>query len=293
MHTHMHTHNARSRALRATRKSTPTLTRTRTRANIARMRTLCATRTRVYSSAHACLTPSRRTRTSLSRWMSWQQFRCGTNCTAFPADCISERLYREQADALKATGLLAAGYDTVHLDDCIVAKARDNVTSELVADPDRFPSGFKALGDYIHSLGAKFGFYTAMSSTTCGGYPASAHYEELDANTFAGWGVDYLKVDGCGDQSYYPVGYRKFGDALQASGRDIVYSCSWPAYLGDDETQKPFATFIEAGCNLWRNFLDMGPTVGYMQGVAEHFVRARSAAHAPALAKRHMPTLAI
>lgn len=203
--------------------------------------------------------------------MSWQQFRCGTNCTAFPADCISERLYRETADALKATGLLAAGYDTVHLDDCIVAKARDSVTNELVADPERFPSGFKALGDYIHSLGAKFGFYTAMSSTTCGGYPASAHFEELDAKTFASWGVDYVKLDGCGDESYYPTGYRKFGDALQASGRDIVYSCSWPAYLGDDEAQKPFATFIEAGCNLWRNFIDMGPTVGYMQGVAEHW----------------------
>ena len=67
-----------------------------------------------------------------------------------------------------------------------------------------------------------------------------------------------MKVDGCGDQSYYPVGYRKFGDALQASGRDIIYSCSWPAYLGDDEAQKPFATFIESGCNVWRNFIDMG-----------------------------------
>jgi hypothetical protein len=122
--------------------------------------------------------------------MSWQTFRCGTNCTAFPADCISERLYRETADALEATGLLAAGYNTVHLDDCIVAKARDPVTNELVADPQRFPSGFNALGAYFHGKGAKFGFYTAMSTTTCGGYPASAGFEELDANTFAGWGVE-------------------------------------------------------------------------------------------------------
>ena len=52
------------------------------------------------------------------------------------------------------------------------------------------------------------------------------------------------------------------GSALQASGRDIIYSCSWPAYLGNDETTKPFASFIAAGCNLWRNFIDMGPTVG-------------------------------
>jgi hypothetical protein len=78
-------------------------------------------------------------------------------------------------------------------------------------------------------------------------------------------------VDGCGDASKYPQGYRAMGDALQASGRDIVYSCSWPAYLGDDESEKPFGTFIEDGCNLWRNFIDMGPTLGYMQGVAEHW----------------------
>ena len=126
----------------------------------------------------------------LCSWMSWQTFRCGTNCTAFPADCISERLYRETADALEATGLLAAGYNTVHLDDCIVAKARDPVTNELVADPQRFPSGFNALGASVPGKGAKFGFYTAMSTTTCGSYPASAGFEELDANTFAGWGVE-------------------------------------------------------------------------------------------------------
>ena len=219
--------------------------------------------------------------------MSWQQFRCGTNCTAFPDDCISEHLYKSTMDALISTGLLAAGYDTVHLDDCIVARARDPATNKLVADPDRFPSGFKALGDYLHAAGGKFGFYTAMSTSTCGGYPASANFIELDAQTFASWGVDYLKVwllgeparlaswltttpialrtltytttqvDGCGDAANYPQGYRAMGDALQSTGRDIVYSCSWPAYLGDDESQKPFGTFIEDGCNLWRNFIGM------------------------------------
>ena len=130
--------------------------------------------------------PNKLARTPPAGFMSWQQFRCGTNCTAFPADCISERLYKETADALVASGLRDAGYDTVHLDDCIVAKARDSVTNELVADPERFPSGFKALGDYLHGLRLKFGFYTAMSSTTCGGYPGSATFETLDANTFAG-----------------------------------------------------------------------------------------------------------
>lgn len=61
------------------------------------------------------------------------------------------------------------------------------------------------------------------------------------------------------------------GAALQASGRPMIYSCSWAAYLGNDETVKPFGSFISAGCNLWRNYLDMGPTVGYLQGIIEHF----------------------
>jgi len=110
-----------------------------------------------------------------------------------------------------------------------------------------------------------------VSTTTCGGYPGSRGYEAVDAASFAAWGVDYLKADGCGDADYYKVGYPALGAALQATGRNITYSCSWPAYLGDDEAQKPFAAFVAAGCNLWRNFIDAGPTVGYLEGIAEHF----------------------
>ncbi len=98
------------------------------------------------------------------------------------------------ADALVSTGLAAAGYNEVHLDDCIISSQRDPTTNKLVADPDRFPSGFKALGDYIHARNLTFGFYTAISSSTCSGLPGSRGYEELDAQTFASWGVDYLKV---------------------------------------------------------------------------------------------------
>ena len=204
-------------------------------------------------------------------WMSWQQFRCATNCSAAPEACINENLYRSMADALVSTGL-SKHFDTVHLDDCILDQSgRDPVTNELRADPTRFPSGFKALADYLHARGLKFAMYTAESDTTCGGWPGSRGYEELDANTFASWGTDYLKADGCGDPTYYKEGYALMGAALEKSGRDIVFSCSWPAYLGDDETTKPFATMINDGCNLWRNFIDMGPTVGYLQGILEHF----------------------
>lgn len=205
-------------------------------------------------------------------WMSWQGFRCETNCAEYPENCINEQLYQKQADALVAGGFVEAGYSTIHLDDCIVDKmGRDPTTHELRADPERFPSGFKALGDYLHARNISFGFYSAESTGTCGGYPASKGYEEIDAKSFASWGVDYLKADGCGAPSYYKTGYPAMGAALQASGRDIVYSCSWPAYLGNDETTKPFASFIDAGCNLWRNFIDMGPTTGYMKGILEHF----------------------
>jgi hypothetical protein len=143
-------------------------------------------------------------RNSLSRtppmgWMSWELFRCDTDCTdSDPATtkCIHENMYKSQVDGLANGGFVAAGYTGIHMDDCWEQKkpARDPATNELVADPKRFPSGLKALGDYMHAKNATFGLYTAESPTTCGGYPASAGHEALDAKTFAKWGVDYMKV---------------------------------------------------------------------------------------------------
>jgi len=83
-------------------------------------------------------------------------------------------------------------------------------------------------------------------------------HEVEDANTFASWGVDYLKLDGCNNnQAGYVTGYPAAGAALQSTGRNISYSCSWPAYLGSDESKKPFQAMIDAGCNLWRNWDDI------------------------------------
>ena len=81
-----------------------------------------------------------------------------------------------------------------HKDDCWERREpkRDPQTNELVPEPTRFPHGMKDLGDYIHAANATFGLYTAESATTCGGYPASANHEDLDAKTFAKWGVDYM-----------------------------------------------------------------------------------------------------
>ena len=95
-----------------------------------------------------------------------------------------------------SSGLAAAGYASVHLDDCWEEETppRDPATNQLRGDAARFPSGMKALGDYVHAAGLSFAMYTAESPHTCEGYPASLGNEELDAQTFASFGVDYLKA---------------------------------------------------------------------------------------------------
>lgn len=130
----------------------------------------------------------------------------------------------------------------------------------------------KALGDYMHSKGVKFGTYSDEGTKTCGGFPGTKGYEKDDADTFASWGVDYLKLDGCyNDKAGYVTGYPAAGAALQASGRNISYSCSWPAYLGSDESKKPFGDMIQAGCNLWRNWDDIQCNWGSLSSIIDHW----------------------
>jgi alpha-N-acetylgalactosaminidase len=221
-----------------------------------------------------------RARNSLARtppmgWMSWELFRCDVDCVDSPDMCISEKLYRAQTDALVDGGYLKAGYEGIHLDDCWEEKypPRDKNTGMLQPNASRFPSGMKSLGDYMHNKKVKFGLYTAESPSTCGGYPASAPYhEKLDAKTFASWGVDYLKVDGCGPTEYYKGGYKAMGEALEESGRNIVYSCSWPAYINNgNETLQPFGEFINDGCNLWRNWHDIQCNWDSLGSIIDHW----------------------
>ena len=93
-------------------------------------------------------------------------------------------------------GFLSAGYEYIIVDDCWLAGERDE-DGKLQADPDRFPSGIPALADYVHGLGLKFGIYEDYGNFTCAGYPGVLGHLETDANTFAEWGVDYVKLDGC------------------------------------------------------------------------------------------------
>lgn len=152
-------------------------------------------------------------------WNSWNTF----------TENINEKLIMESADALVESGLADAGYSYIVIDDCWSLKER-NKDGKLVADPEKFPNGMKAVADYVHDKGLKFGMYSCCGTKTCAGYPGSLEHEFSDARQFAEWGVDYLKYDNC----YKPnkltddILYRRMGMALANCGRDIVFSaCQW------------------------------------------------------------------
>lgn len=150
-------------------------------------------------------------------WNSWNKFRCE----------INEQLVMEIADAMVASGMKDAGYEYVVIDDCWQVDRDEN--GVLVPDPERFPSGIKALSDYVHAQGLKFGIYSCAGDMTCQQRPGSRGHEFQDARTFAAWGVDYLKFDWCfhGDLNA-KASYKTMSNALRASGRPIVFSiCEW------------------------------------------------------------------
>jgi len=168
-------------------------------------------------------------------WNSWNTF--GLE--------INEDLIKEMADAMVETGLRDAGYVYLVLDDAWMAKERDE-DGKLYGDPERFPNGMEALGAYIHSKGLKFGIYNCAGSQTCGGFPGGRGYEYIDAQTYADWGVDYLKYDWCNTEKLNAEGaYMTMRDALYATGRPIVFSiCEW----GDNQ---PWEWGENIG-HLWR-----------------------------------------
>merc|ERR1712176_413864 len=163
------------------------------------------------------------------------------------------RLIKNMADMMVVGGWKEVGYTYVMLDDCWSSDKR-STSGELQPDPQRFPSGIKALADYVHKLGLKFGIYADYGNLTCGGYPGSLGHLETDAKTFASWGVDYVKVDGCySDPKTMDEGFREFGRALNATGRPMVYQCEWPLYQSVNGIVPEYKS-VRATCNLWRNF---------------------------------------
>ncbi len=152
-------------------------------------------------------------------WNSWNSF--GWN--------ISEELIKTTADLFVESGLKDAGYEYIVIDDCWSEKKRD-ADGRLVPDHTKFPNGMKDVADYVHSKGLKFGMYSCAGTHTCAGYPGSFEHEYIDAQTFAEWGVDYLKYDYC-YKSIAAEGanlYRRMSMALRSCGRDILFSaCNW------------------------------------------------------------------
>lgn len=189
-------------------------------------------------------------------WMAWERFRCNVDCKNDPHNCISESLFMTMADLLVSEGYADVGYKVVSMDDCWIASKRD-AEGKLQPDSSRFPSGLKALGDYYHAKGLLFGMYEDYGNYTCAGYPGILGHLEDDANTFAEWGVDYIKLDGCyADTKDMDKGYPEFGTYLNATNRPIVYSCSWPDYQLAEGMTPDWESIIKT-CNLWRNFDDI------------------------------------
>ena len=187
-------------------------------------------------------------------WNSWNKFQSG----------ITDAIVREMADAMVTSGMRDAGYTYLNIDDTWegVRDEKGNLGSNK-----KFPD-MKALADYIHSKGLKFGIYSSPGPRTCADYPGSYGHEQQDANTFAAWGVDFLKYDWCGARMIYstldlqPV-YQKMGDALLATGKPIVYSlCEY----GDGHVERWGA---KTGGNLWRTTGDIRDTWSSMRANIE------------------------
>ncbi|HEY1518940.1 MAG TPA: NEW3 domain-containing protein [Solirubrobacteraceae bacterium] len=190
-------------------------------------------------------------------WNDWYSTYCGVNA----------QLVEQTAQEMVANGMKAAGYDYVNIDDCWMAPSRD-ASGNLVADPTRFPDGIAPVAAYVHSLGLKLGIYEDAGTTTCAHFPGSLGHEAQDATTFASWGVDYVKYDRCNipyadfpgqsEQEVQQALYTRMSDALQATGRPIVFSMCNPD-PGDD----PWL-WGEPISNLWRTTTDIQDNFGSM-----------------------------
>ena len=188
-------------------------------------------------------------RTPQMGWSSWNKFACN----------INETVIYKTIDSIVSTGLLEAGYNYINIDDCW--QLTRDVDGVIVPDPNRFPNGIKPIVDYAHSKGLKFGIYSDAGYYTCAFRPGSLGYEELDAKTYAEWGVDYLKYDNCytdgsTPQERYPI----MRDALKNCGRTIFYYlCEWG--------EQKVATWGKDVGNSWRTTLDIKDSWNSMIGI--------------------------
>lgn len=175
-------------------------------------------------------------------WNSWNTFTWD----------INETLIKEVADCFVEQGYKDAGYEYIVIDDCWSLKERD-AKGNLIADPKKFPNGMKAIADYIHGKGLKFGMYSCAGTHTCAGYPGSFEHEFQDAKQFTEWDVDFLKYDYCFKPRYMDgeLLYKRMNLALRNCGRDILFSaCNW----GEDDVHH---WIRESGAHMYRSTPDI------------------------------------
>ena len=175
-------------------------------------------------------------------WNSWNTF--GAH--------IDDALIRQTADLLAEKGYREAGYEYLVIDDCWSLRERDE-HGDIVPDPEKFPHGMKALADYVHGKGLKFGMYSCAGVRTCAGYPSSYDHEFRDARAFADWGVDFLKYDFCNfpESGNCKQRYLTMSMALKSTGRDILFSaCNWGS-------QEPWKWMGAIGAHMYRSTGDI------------------------------------
>jgi alpha-galactosidase len=203
-------------------------------------------------------------RTPPMGWNSWNKF----------AGKVDDQVVRQIADAMVSSGMKAAGYTYINIDDTWEGErdASGNITGNL-----KFPN-MKALADYVHSKGLKIGIYSSPGPQTCAGYVGSYGHELQDAKTYAAWGIDYLKYDWCSAGEIYKnddmqAVYQKMGDALLRTGRPIVFSlCQY----GEEDVWKWGA---KVGGNLWRTTDDINDSwkrmsdIGFNQFAISQYMR--------------------
>ncbi|MDP4128812.1 MAG: NPCBM/NEW2 domain-containing protein [Bacteroidota bacterium] len=185
-------------------------------------------------------------RTPPMGWNSWNAFEVK----------INDSVIRQIADAMVNSGMKAAGYEYLVLDDAWMAAERD-ADGNLTADPKKFPEGMKVIGDYIHSKGLKFGIYECRGYLTCQKLPGSFHHEQTDMNSFASWGVDYIKLDACYAEKNGRLSTEDFTiyrDCIKNTGRPMVLSIS-------DFGNGAWAWGGKNYAQLWRTSGDIYPTM--------------------------------
>jgi len=179
---------------------------------------------------------------------TWNDFRCNINA----ADI------KQAADAIVAQGLDKVGYKYVNMDDCWAAGRYSNGT--VYPDAKGFPDGIKSVADYVHSKGLLFGIYTDRGTSTCAGRPGSYNYEKIDAQTYASWGVDYLKEDSCSASQDHNTAFAEYGkmrDALNATGRHIYFSlCGWNSWYAPVGWSLGNSWRIAGDCNDWGSVIN-------------------------------------